>query len=73
MPAATTKLQLSNDDKKYLQSLTKARTMQAQVVDRARILLLKAEGQSFQTIADKLGVTVKTVQLCISKYKNGGI
>lgn len=47
--------------------------MQAQVVDRARILLLKAEGQSFQTIADKLGVTVKTVQLCISKYKNGGI
>ena len=37
MPAATTKLQLSNDDKKYLQSLTKARTMQAQVVDRARI------------------------------------
>lgn len=43
MPAATTKLQLSDSDKKYLQSLTKARTMQAQVVDRARILLLKAE------------------------------
>lgn len=35
--------------------------------------MLKADGQSFQTIADKLGVTVKTVQLCISKYKNGGI
>lgn len=73
MPALTTTLPLSDEDKKYLKSLTKARTMQAQVVDRARILLLKAEGQSFQTIADKLGVTVKTVQLCISKYQKGGI
>ena len=45
--------------------------MQAQVVDRARILLLKAEGQSFQTIADKLGVTVKTAQSVVTMNING--
>lgn len=44
MLAEMTKLQISNDDEKYLQPLTKTRTMQAQIVDRARILLLKEQG-----------------------------
>lgn len=61
MLAEMTKLQISNDDEKYLQPLTKTRTMQAQIVDRARILLLKEQGQSFQAIEDKLDVTVKIV------------
>ncbi len=33
-------LPLTDEDKKYLKSLSKTRTIQAQVVDRARILLL---------------------------------
>ena len=39
-----TYLAISDKDKKYLKSLSKMRTVQAQVVDRARILLYKAEG-----------------------------
>ena len=35
------RIELNDDDRAYLQSLSKNRTTQAQVVDRARILLQK--------------------------------
>ena len=47
-----TYLALSNEDKDYLKSLSKKRTIQAQVVDRARILLYKAEGMTFEEIVN---------------------
>ena len=56
MPAHTYYIELSNDDRDYLKSLVKTRTIQAQVVDRARILLWKSESQSDKTIADNLGI-----------------
>lgn len=68
-----TYLAISDKDKKYLKSLSKMRTVQAQVVDRARILLYKAEGVSFDEIATRLNVSKRTVRLCISKYNEGGI
>lgn len=68
-----TYLTLSNEDKLYLKSLSKKRTIRAQIVDRARILLYKAEGLSFEEIADKLEVSTRTVRLCISKYNEFGI
>lgn len=68
-----TYLTLSVEDKDYLKSLSKKRTIQAQVVDRARILLYKADGLSFEEIADKLEVSTRTVRLCISKYNKSGI
>ena len=42
--AKTQPLKLSDDDRAYLESVTRARTMQAQTVSRAKILLLKADG-----------------------------
>lgn len=66
-------LPLSDEDKKYLKSLSKTRTIQAQVVDRARILLYKADGVSFDDIATRLNISKRTVRLCISKFNNGGI
>lgn len=66
-------LPLSDEDKKYLKSLSKTRTIQAQIVDRARILLYKADGVSFDDIATRLNISKRTVRLCISKYKEGGI
>lgn len=66
-------LPLSDEDKKYLKSLSKTRTIQAQVVDRARILLYKADGVSFDDIAARLNISKRTVRLCISKFNNGGI
>lgn len=66
-------LTLSEEDKIYLKTLSKTRTIQAQIVDRARILLYKADGISFEEIATRLNISTRTVGLCISKYKDGGI
>ncbi len=68
-----TYLALSDEDKNYLKSLSKKRTIQAQVVDRARILLYKADGLTFIEIAEKLAISTSTVRLCISKYNKGGM
>lgn len=66
-------IELSNDDIEYLQSLTRTRTIQAQVVDRARMLLFKAQGESNASIAERLDVNINTVKLCLSKFKAGGV
>lgn len=73
MPAHTYYIELSNDDRDYLKSLTKARTIQAQVVDRARILLWKSESMPDKTIADNLDVSVNTVRRCVDRYISGGV
>ena len=67
------KIELTSEDREYLQSLTRQRTIQAQVVDRAKTLLYKAEGMSNGDIADRLDVNINTVKLCLNKYKEGGI
>lgn len=64
---------LSNEDRSYLEMQTRARTIQAQTVNRARILLLKADGTSIDDIADKVGMNRKSVMLCINKYLEGGV
>ena len=66
-------LQLSSEDRDYLEQQTRARTIQAQTVNRARILLLKADGLSVTDIADKVGLNRKSVMLCIEKYVAGGV
>lgn len=64
---------LSFEDRAYLETQTKARTIQAQTVVRARILLLKADGYSIEAIADKIDMNRKSVMLCINKFNEGGI
>lgn len=64
---------LSFEDRAYLETQTKARTIQAQTVVRARILLLKADGYSIEAIADKVDMNRKSVMLCINKFNEGGI
>ena len=64
---------LSDEDRSYLETQTKARTIQAQTVMRARILLLKADGLSIDAIADKVGMNRKSIMLCINKYLEGGV
>ena len=66
-------LELSAEERDYLEQQTRARTIQAQTVTRARILLLKADGHTVADIADKVGLNRKSVILCIDKYEAGGI
>ena len=62
---------LTNEEVLYLQSLTRQRTIQAQVVDRAKMLLYKAQGASNSDIAERLDVNINTVKLCLSKFREG--
>ena len=64
---------LTNDDLEYLQSLIRQRTIQAQVVDRAKMLIYKSQGASNSDIAERLDVNINTVKLCLSKFKEGGV
>ena len=64
---------LTSEDREYLETQTRARTIQAQTVNRARILLLKADGYSIDDIADKVGINRKSVMLCLKKFADGGV
>jgi len=72
MAKKTNTLQLFEGDEEYLRSLIKQRTIQAQVVIRAHILLDKASGISTRNIASIYEMSPASVQLCINKYKEGG-
>lgn len=61
MPALPYSITISDEERAYLKSLIKTRTIQAQVVDRARMLLWKSESKTDKAIADGLGVSVNTV------------
>lgn len=66
-------INLTAEDREYLEMQIRARTIQAQTVSRARILLLKADGCSIDDIADKVGINRKSVMLCLNKYAEGGV
>lgn len=66
-------IELSNEEREYLECQTRARTIQAQTVTRARILLLRADSVSIDAIADKVGINRCSVMLCLKKFKEGGI
>lgn len=69
----TSSIELTTADREYLELQTRTRTIQAQTVNRARIILLRADGLSIDDIADKVGMNRKSVMLCLNKFKNGGI
>lgn len=73
MGRKATTISLTAQDRNYLEARTRARTIQAQTVNRARILLLKADGTPIDDIADKVGINRKSVMLCINKYLEGGV
>lgn len=66
-------LTITQDDRDLLESLVRTRTIQAQIMTRARILLLKADGETIDAIADKVGINRNSVLLCIKKFREGGV
>lgn len=72
MPRHSSTLMLNDGDYEYLRSLIKQRTIQAQVVICAHILLYKANGIFIRDIAKIYDLSTNTVRLCIDKYKEGG-
>lgn len=72
MPRKASQLILQDGDEEYLRTLIKQRTIQAQIVIRAHILLDKSNGISTRNIASYYDISTATVQLCVKKYKEGG-
>ena len=70
MPALPYSITIPDEERTYLLTLIKARTIQSQIVDRARMLLWKSEGKTDKSIADGLGVSVNTVRRCVDRYLN---
>ena len=64
---------LTTEEREYLELQTRSRTIQAQTVGRARILLLRADATSIDEIADKVGINRCSVLLCLKKFKEGGV
>lgn len=62
-------LDIEQKDYEYLQSLCKCRTIQAQIVDRANILIYKAQGESNAAIAERIDVNANTVKLCLKNIR----
>ena len=69
MGRKATAIILTSEEREYLKSQTRSRTIQAQTVCRARILLLKAEGVAIDVIADKVGINRCSVMLCLKNSK----
>jgi transposase len=70
-PAAP--LELREGDHPRLSAMTRSPTMRAGLAQRARILLLAAEGLSNTEIADKVGVSRPTVLVWRERYVEDGI
>lgn len=67
------RITLSTEEREFLEFQTRVRTIQAQIVNWVRILILKADGVSIDKIADKVGINRKSVVLCINKFLEGGV
>ena len=66
------KITLREDEKEYLETIVRSRATQMRIVQKARILLLKANGVSVNAIADEVGLCKKSVLTYLKKYKDGG-
>jgi len=70
--AKAVRIELPDSDRQYFESVLRSRTTQAQVVQRARIILLKADGLTVDEIAEKVGANRNSVMLCLRKYREDG-
>ncbi len=69
----TLTISLTKEEFQYLEAFAETKTGQAQVADRARILLLKSEGMTFQDIAEIMDLSTRTVQARVSRYRKNGL
>ena len=54
-------LELTQEQRDHLEAILRTRTIQAQIMNRARIILLKADGESVDAIAEKVGLNRNSV------------
>ena len=73
MSTPTKKLQLRRGDRKILERWVRSQTLPRRQVDRAKILLGAARGESSRSLAHSVGVARDTARLWIRRYEAGGL
>ena len=66
-------IDLTAEEKSYLQALIDAKKVSPRVSDRAKILLLRSDGVSPSEIHRRLHIQSKSVQLCLDKFRSDGL
>ncbi len=66
-------LEVSQDTRAELASLTRSRSLPAGLVSRARIVLLCAEGLDNTTVAEQVGVSRQTVGRWRERFRTQGL
>ena len=69
----TKTLRLRRGDRKVLESWVRSRTLPRRQVERAKILLGAAEGESSRSLAQSVGVARDTARLWIRRYEAEGL
>ena len=67
------KLELSEDEKEILKNISRSRTEAYQRVERAKILLAYAEGETVSAIARELDTNRPKIERCINKALELGV
>src|SRR5947209_10247643 len=73
MPPSAARVVLRDGDRERLSGLLRASTAPAGLVQRARIVLLAAEGVTNTEIAARVGATRQTVVTWRKRYVDGGV
>ncbi|GAB1475763.1 IS630-like element ISMsm5 family transposase [Bacillota bacterium] len=68
----TPKIELTSDDRKRLEKMSNSQTEEFRKVQRARIILLCAEGKNNAEIAVAIGAHRNTVSTIVSRYLSAG-
>ena len=66
-------IHLTETDLSTLESILRQSTVEARTYIRAKILLLKYDGYTYEQIADKLDVCLFSVKSCVQRFLNGGL
>jgi transposase len=66
-------VKLSSEQREVLQQRSRARSLPARVVERARIVLLAAEGKQNKEIAEQLGISVQKAARWRSRFLELGV
>ena len=66
-------VELNPEQRQALEGMARARSLSARVVERARIVLLAAEGLENQQIAQRMGITPEKAARLRNRFLTGGI
>jgi len=73
MPRRAPPLECSAEDKASLAAISKGRSDEARMVERARIILACLEGKEIQQVASELGVSIPTVNKWRKRFSLWGL